>query len=1341
MVTNSAGARICSGSNTNLTLTSSTPSTFSWISGIVTGGITGASDGSGNVINQVLNNPSNATSGTVEYIVTATSTAGGCASAPFTITVTVDPIPSVTAGADPMSVCPGFLFDLSSSSSLTWAPTNMLTENFNAATNLWDKSHNSTGGTIANSVWTLRPDGYIYDGNTFHSNDNSQFYLTNSDAQGSGTTTRTYLRTPVLNTTGYTSLSLDFYHFYRHNGDSRARVEVSTDGTNWTTLQTYSSNQGNHAGFAHVTIDLSAYTGNATFYIRFYYYATWDWYWAIDNVTLTGTSSSTIPIIAWTSDPAGFNSSDPNPQNLNQAVTTEYTVSYTNPLSGCFSDASVTVTTLDPPNATITANYCAVPGFIQLTATGGGTYLWSTGQTGAVILVDVAGQYSVVVTGVNGCVATAVMDVSHELVVNGDFSAGNVGFTSGYAYDPTANGLYAPESEYAINSDAQFTHTNFWGFDKTSGTGTGNANFMIINGAKYAPQPTVWEQTVTVLPNTDYYFSAWAISLNDVEPFAQLRFEVNGTQVGTTASLGEGINNDNNPWLPEDRFYGTWNSGASNTAVIRIIDLETAAGGNDFGLDDISFGTLDPIPFTFNPAAQGGANLVCEGETLQLSANITGGLAPYTVSWTGPNGFTSNLENPTIPNVTLAAQGTYQVTVHDSYGCSPQTDDVYVTINEAPDATITGGGNYCQFAGSPFIWFNGSGGTTPYTFEYNIDGGATQTITTWGTDVSVFIFAPTNIQGTFTYNLTNVTDANGCSRALNSSTAVTINALPSAFITGELVVCPDSDNQYEGNAGMTGYDWSITGNGTIPGATNLQDVSVTAGTVCGNTYNLLLMVTDNNGCNGTADELIIVEDVENPVITGTIPLTTIEGCSVSSLPAAANTTAALEALGPAISDNCASDGDLSVSYTDGTPNGTCPIVVIRTYTVTDHCGNDNTVTQTFNIDDTTEPTITGSIANTNVEGCSAADLPAAVNTVAALEALGVTIADNCALDADLIVTHTDGTPAGTCPLVIVRTYTVTDPCGNDNSVTQTFNIDDNTDPTITGSIANTIVEGCSASDLPAAVNTAAALEALGVTIADNCALDADLIVTHTDGAPAGTCPVVIVRTYTVTDPCGNDNSVTQTFNIDDTTDPSINGSIADTDIEGCSAADLPAAVNTVAALEALGVNIADNCALDADLIITHTDGTPAGTCPVVIIRTYTITDPCGNDNTVTQTFNIDDTTDPSITGSIADTDIEGCSAADLPAAVNTVAALEALGVTIADNCALDADLILTHLDGAPAGTCPVVIVRTYTVTDPAEILPPLIRPLTSTIPPTHPSPDPLPILTLKVVRPPICPLP
>jgi hypothetical protein len=70
------------------------------------GSITGATAGSGATINQTLTNPSNATAGTVEYIVTPTSTTGTCTGAAFTITVTVNPKPSVTNAAT-ANICSG----------------------------------------------------------------------------------------------------------------------------------------------------------------------------------------------------------------------------------------------------------------------------------------------------------------------------------------------------------------------------------------------------------------------------------------------------------------------------------------------------------------------------------------------------------------------------------------------------------------------------------------------------------------------------------------------------------------------------------------------------------------------------------------------------------------------------------------------------------------------------------------------------------------------------------------------------------------------------------------------------------------------------------------------------------------------------------------------------------------------------------------------------------------------------------------------------------------------------------------------------------------------------------
>lgn len=74
---------------------------------------------------------------------------------------------------------------------------------------------------------------------------------------------------------------------------------------------------------------------------------------------------------------------------------------------------------------------------------------------------------------------------------------------------------------------------------------------------------------------------------------------------------------------------------------------------------------------------------VCEGQEIQLGAN---GGASY--DWTGPNGFTSKLQNPKIPNATLADAGTYTCAVTGTGGCDTSTSITIVvgdTIKPIPD--------------------------------------------------------------------------------------------------------------------------------------------------------------------------------------------------------------------------------------------------------------------------------------------------------------------------------------------------------------------------------------------------------------------------------------------------------------------------------------------------------------------------------------------------------------------------------------------------------------------------------------------------------------------------------
>jgi gliding motility-associated-like protein len=75
--------------------------------------------------------------------------------------------------------------------------------------------------------------------------------------------------------------------------------------------------------------------------------------------------------------------------------------------------------------------------------------------------------------------------------------------------------------------------------------------------------------------------------------------------------------------------------------------------------------------------ASASATTVCVGSTIQLFADF---IVSATYGWTGPNGFISNLQNPTIPNAALSNSGMYHLTVNVP-GCGTYLDSVLVTVD------------------------------------------------------------------------------------------------------------------------------------------------------------------------------------------------------------------------------------------------------------------------------------------------------------------------------------------------------------------------------------------------------------------------------------------------------------------------------------------------------------------------------------------------------------------------------------------------------------------------------------------------------------------------------------
>jgi hypothetical protein len=92
--------------------------------------------------------------------------------------------------------------------------------------------------------------------------------------------------------------------------------------------------------------------------------------------------------------------------------------------------------------------------------------------------------------------------------------------------------------------------------------------------------------------------------------------------------------------------------------------------------------TINPIPAAPTASNTGPYHV---GDTISLSTPTVGGA---TYSWTGPNGFTSAQQNPTIADATTAMAGTYSVTVTVDGCTSPAgTTDVLV---ELPIPTLSG---------------------------------------------------------------------------------------------------------------------------------------------------------------------------------------------------------------------------------------------------------------------------------------------------------------------------------------------------------------------------------------------------------------------------------------------------------------------------------------------------------------------------------------------------------------------------------------------------------------------------------------------------------------------------
>jgi gliding motility-associated-like protein len=367
---------------------------------------------------------------------------------------------------------------------------------------------------------------------------------------------------------------------------------------------------------------------------------------------------------------------------------------------------------------------------------------------------------------------------------------------------------------------------------------------------------------------------------------------------------------------------------------------------------------------------------ICVGASSPFSDAVSGGTAPYTVTWSsGGSGVGAVVTTTVSPIITT----TYSASVLDANNC-PNTTTGTVVVNALPTVTVNSSticagttGTLTANGASAYTWANAGGLSATTGASVNANPGATTVYTVTGTDIN-------NCVKTATSTVT-----------VNTAPTVTVNS--GGFCVGSSLALSAG--------GATSYTWANAG-----GLSSTSGSNVTATPASTTVYT----VTGDNGtsCTGTATSTVTVNAL--PLVTVNSGVICI-GSSVSLTANAANTYA------------WTPGGSLSATTGN---NVTANPITTTVYTVTgtdiNNCVNSATATVTVN----PLPTVTVNSGTICVGGILALNSGGA-NTYALANAGGLSATTGNSVNANPVTTTIytiTGTDINNCVNTATSTVTV-----------------------------------------------------------------------------------------------------------------------------------------------------------------------------------------------------------------------------------------------------------------------------------------------------------------------------
>jgi gliding motility-associated-like protein len=510
---------------------------------------------------------------------------------------------------------------------------------------------------------------------------------------------------------------------------------------------------------------------------------------------------------------------------VNVSVQGTYSVTVTD-ANGCTGEDAQNLNVLPTPQPDISAAPYACNGQLTLNAGAGfSVYAWSNGQNGPSISVAQSGDYTVTVTGANGCTGTDLFFADIPADPQVQISGNNTFCQGGNAALTASAGLIAylwstgeTTQSISVNQTGNYevTATNAFGC-----TATGIFPVQALNN----PVPViagpaticVGSQATFTVPGA---FSAYnwssgqntqSITISDPGTYIVTVTAANGCTGTDTQTLAlstslepeiapQPYNCDGQIALDAGAGFASYNW--SNGATTQSVSVNTPGDYTVTVSDATGCSGTDVVAVTIpsDPVVDiSGLAAICQNASATLNASA--GFNAYIWS----NGQVG-------PAITVNTAGNYTVTATDNFGCTA-TDVFTLNVNPLPNASVSGPSLICT-NGSAVL--NAPAGLSAYLWSTAETGPAI------------------SVSAAGTYSVT-ITDANGCTNTAAASVGV---AAPPAPQPGSLPYACNAQITLDAGPGFSAYAWSNGQNTRVAAAALSGDYTVT--------------VTDANGCTGTA---------------------------------------------------------------------------------------------------------------------------------------------------------------------------------------------------------------------------------------------------------------------------------------------------------------------------------------------------------------------------------------------------------------------------------------------------------------------------------------------------------